>query len=77
MGLLNDKDRVLINAVKKYASSESAQSQKIINLLKDTDTLKNYAYSLTDNEIEILKNSIGTDELLRISKIIDEVKNGE
>ena len=77
MGLLNDKDKVLMEAIKKYAGNEVLQSEKIKCLLKDTNALKSYAYSLTDEEIGNLKNSIGTDEYMRISKIIDEVKKSE
>ena len=77
MGLLSNKDKVLTEALKKYAGSEISESKKIKDLIKDAESLKVYAYSLTDDEIKQLKNSIGIDEYMRLSKIIDEVKSSE
>ena len=77
MGLLYDKNQAFTEALKKLAENDILQAEKIEHLFNDASMLKTYAKSLSEDEINHIKNSLGTQELLKITKIINEVKSRE
>lgn len=69
-----DKDRVLLQALKKYADDTGTASRELDSLNGSIPMLKAKVSLLTPEEIDLIKSSVPTQELKRIEKILSEVR---
>lgn len=74
MDKTNFQPDVVLKAVKKYAEENNIDTLNYNEVLSLTVDLKDKVSKLSPQEINLLKQAMGKDELYRLEQILDEVK---
>ena len=73
----NSKDKILKEALEKYASENFIPSYKINGLMNEADEVKEKILSLSDSEKQLLLKSVNRDELAHLKNILNGVVKNE
>ena len=73
----NSKDKILKEALEKYASENFITSYKINGLMNEADEVKEKILSLSDSEKQLLLKSVNRDELVHLKNILNGVVKNE